>query len=97
MTDWDLLGFITASKYRRAAVAGLVESRASTPSALADSSDCDIAHISRALGELRERDLVELLVDEDTKKGRLYGLTDAGREIAEELDKVAPVAGEGDA
>lgn len=96
MTDWNAVGFITASQYRAAVVTELGDCRASTPAAIADATENgQLAHISRALGELREKGLVELLVDEDTKKGRLYGLTDEGREIAEELDDVAAVAGEG--
>jgi DNA-binding MarR family transcriptional regulator len=59
-----------------------------TPSSIAEQTDRDIAHISRALQELRERDTVDLLVSEDVKKGRFYGLTDSGEELVKELSEV---------
>lgn len=47
-------------------------------SPLAERTDTRIAHISRSLSDLSDDGLAELLVPEDTKKGRLYGLTDRG-------------------
>ena len=45
-----------------------------------------VAHISRALQRLRERSLVELLVSEDRKKGRVYGLTERGSAVWETIE-----------
>jgi DNA-binding MarR family transcriptional regulator len=53
----------------------------STPSQIAAASEMDVAHVSRALSDLRERSLVALLVSEDRKKGRIYRITDRGIEI----------------
>ena len=52
-----------------------------TPSQIARDESVGIAHVSRALQELRERSLTDLLVSEDQKKGRVYGITEHGRDI----------------
>jgi DNA-binding MarR family transcriptional regulator len=54
---------------------------AAAPSKIAADTDCAASHVSRALNDLRERELVDLLVPESRKKGRIYGITDQGREI----------------
>jgi len=43
--------------------------------------ELSVSHVSRALGSLREKDLVELLVPEERRKGRVYGITSAGEEV----------------
>jgi DNA-binding MarR family transcriptional regulator len=77
---WDDASFVISSTYREGALTRLAASPA-TPSQIAADRQMDISHASRALGELRERGLVELLVPEERKKGRIYGLTDRGRDI----------------
>jgi len=52
-----------------------------TPSQIATDTDLPIAHVSRALQKLRDHDLVDLLVSEDRRKGRVYGLTEKGEDI----------------
>lgn len=80
--DWDGVSFIYSSKYRGMVLDELAD-RPKATSKIAESQDVDMSHVSRALGELRERDVVELLVDEDTRKGRIYALTEKGEEVAE--------------
>lgn len=81
MTEvWDEIGFVISSRYRVAVLERLAQGPA-TPSQIATDSELAIAHISRSLRRLRERDLVELLVSEDRKKGRVYGITDRGDQI----------------
>jgi DNA-binding MarR family transcriptional regulator len=80
--NYDAVSFAIRSKFRKIALKALADGPA-TPSDIEKRTETDIAHISRALGELRERGLVELLVSEDTQKGRFYGLTDEGREVAD--------------
>lgn len=82
--DWDEIGFVISSKYRFAVIGRLAESPA-TPSTISGDEDVSIASVSHSLGQLRERGLVELLVDEDRRKGRVYGITDRGQEIWEEI------------
>ncbi len=82
--EWDEIGFIISSKYRVAVLRRLVESPA-TPSKISDDQDISIASVSHALSQLRDRDLVELLVDEDRRKGRVYGITGRGEELWTEI------------
>ncbi|WP_459191799.1 winged helix-turn-helix domain-containing protein [Halosimplex sp. J119] len=79
----DALSFLISSKYR-CAVLDALQDGAATPSTIAEEQDVGIAHVSRALQRLREREIVELLVDDDRKKGRLYGLTRSGSSLLDE-------------
>lgn len=83
--DYDTLGWVLASGYRKQVLRSLTE-RPKIPSRIAEENGVKISHVSRALSELQDRGLVELLVPEDRKKGRLYGLTDAGEAIVSELE-----------
>ncbi|QLH79963.1 helix-turn-helix transcriptional regulator [Halosimplex rubrum] len=74
---------LLSSTYRMAVVACL-SSGPATPSTIADEEDVGIAHVSRALGNLREDNVVELLVDDDVKKGRVYALSDNGSDIIDD-------------
>ncbi|SNZ16926.1 hypothetical protein SAMN06269185_2816 [Natronoarchaeum philippinense] len=82
--EWDEIGFVISSRYRVEVLRRLSEGPA-TPTQIATDSGAGIAHISRALSSLRERELVELLVSEDRKKGRVYGITEPGEEIWQQI------------
>jgi DNA-binding transcriptional ArsR family regulator len=85
MTEvWEEIGFVISSRYRIAVLRRLADGPA-TPSQIATDSKLSISHISRALHRLRERELVELLVPEDRKKGRVYGITEQGSKIWERI------------
>ena len=83
--DWDEVSFVISSRYRVTVIKRLAVGP-STPSQIASDADVGIAHVSRALQRLRERSLVDLLVSEDRKKGRVYGLTDRGRTVWETIE-----------
>lgn len=84
--DYDDVSYVVASDYRKRVLADLAGGP-SKPSAISERlGGIDIAHVSRSLQELRDRDLVELLVSEDVRKGRIYGLTDAGELTAKEIE-----------
>lgn len=83
--EWDEIGYIISSKYRVTVLRELADGPA-TPSRIAADSNISIAHVSRALQELRDRGLVELLVPEDRRKGRIYGITDAGQAVWGEIE-----------
>lgn len=85
--EWDVVSRVISSRYRVAVVKRLSEGPA-TPSKIDEDTTLDVAHVSRALQELREDDVVELLVSEDRKKGRLYGLTDVGESVVEQVGEV---------
>lgn len=84
--DYDTVSFVTRSEPRLQALRVLSEGPA-VPSDIATETGTDLAHVSRALQELRDRNQVELLVDEDTKKGRYYGITDQGSQIYHEVQE----------
>jgi len=79
----DDVSYIVASDYRLAVVESLNEGMA-TPSTICEfhggREELAIAHASRALQELKKRNIVDLLVSENRKKGRIYGLTEQGKE-----------------
>ena len=48
------------------------------PKEIKTDTDRPYSRVSDAIGDLRSEGLVELLVPDDQKKGRLYALTDRG-------------------
>lgn len=78
--QWDEVSFVISSRYRVETLRRLSEGPA-TPSLIAEEMELSIAHVSRALQELRNDDLVQLLVSEDRKKGRVYGVTEKGSDV----------------
>lgn len=83
--DWDHVSFVISSRYRVATLQRLATGPA-TPSQVASDADVRITHVSRALQELRERGLVDLLVSDDRKKGRVYGLSETGTKVWETIE-----------
>jgi DNA-binding transcriptional ArsR family regulator len=84
--DWDEISYVISSHYRVEVLQRLSEGPA-TPSQIASDSDIAIAHISRALSGLRDKEMVTLLVSEDRKKGRVYGITDKGESVWETIER----------
>lgn len=82
---WDDISYVISSRYRIATLRRLSDGPA-TPSLIADETDLSIAHVSRALQELRDADLVTLLVSENRRKGRVYGITDEGLDVWETIE-----------
>jgi DNA-binding transcriptional ArsR family regulator len=88
MSDtWDAAGYVASSRYRLAVCEYLSEKGPGLPSEIATETELAQPHVSRALSELRERDVVELLVPESQQKGRLYDLTHAGRVALDRLSR----------
>ena len=84
--NWEDVGFVIASSYRVGVMRHLTDDGESIPSHIAEETGMGISRVSRALGELRERGLVELLVPDETRKGRIYGATDRGDRATEQLE-----------
>lgn len=84
-SHWDAVSDVVSSKYRVAVLERLAIGPA-TPSQIASDVEIPISHVSRALGKLRERSLVELLVSDDRRKGRVYGITEQGSEIWQTIE-----------
>jgi len=81
MVDYNQLAYVENSSYRVDVVSELLD-KPQTPSSIAEQTDKEMAHISRAITELADKDITELKVDEDVKRGRIYGLTDSGESVA---------------
>lgn len=81
--EWDDIGFVISSTYRTAVLRRLAESP-STPSQIGADQDIAVAHVSRALQQLRDRSMVDLLVPEDRRKGRVYRLSEKGELVWEQ-------------
>ena len=82
--NWEAVSYVISSRYRVAVLRQLAKTPAA-PRSIADSTDIAITNVSRVLRELRERSLVELLVPEERKKGRVYGITDEGMAVWERI------------
>ena len=83
--DWNLLGFIKASQYRKRIIL-ILERINKTPKEIADSAKYPISHVSQTLKILREKGVVICLTPE-LHKGKLYSLTELGKSMARELKK----------
>ena len=77
------MSYVNISKYRTKVMKSL-EGEVLIPSQIAKNSGIRTNHISKVLSELKAHDLVEC-INPEVRKGRLYRLTDAGKEIAETL------------
>jgi DNA-binding transcriptional ArsR family regulator len=84
-SEWDDVSYVISSRYRIATLKRLSDSPA-TPSRIAEDTDLSVAHVSRALQELRDHELTELLVSENRKKGRVYGITDHGEAVWDTIE-----------
>ena len=83
---WDAAGYVASSRYRLSVCEYLQTHGPGLPSEISTDTDLAQPHVSRALSELRERDIVELLVPESQQKGRLYDLTETGRVALNRLE-----------
>jgi DNA-binding transcriptional ArsR family regulator len=84
--EWDQVSYVISSRYRVETLERLAEGPA-TPSLISDDNDVSITHVSRALQELRDAGIVDLLVSEDRKKGRVYGITELGLSVWETIEE----------
>jgi len=91
--DYDAISFVIRSRYREDAIKELTDHPQTPTQILEDLGYDRIAHISSALQQMRDEGLVELLVDEDTKKGRIYGLTEKGQNVVDHLEATEQLEG----
>jgi len=75
------ISFLKAGKYRMKVILD-IQDKIKTPKDISKSAEIPMRETSRALGELKKRDIV-IVLDESAKKGRLYKLTDKGKEAFE--------------
>lgn len=72
---------VAASSYRERVLRALDEDGPSTPTELHEQTGIASAHVSRALGDLRDVGCVELLVPEGTRKGKIHDTTDRAEPV----------------
>ena len=78
--------YVKMGKNRTKAMQSLKNGDVKIPTQIAKDVDIRTNHISKVLSELKEKNLVEC-INEEVRKGRLYRLTDHGKEVAKHLDK----------
>ena len=76
--------YVNISTYRSKTVKALKGS-VKTPSKIAADTGIRTNHVSKVLRELKECGVAEC-INEDFRKGRLYRLTEDGKEIVDYLD-----------
>ena len=77
--------YVDISSYRRETVK-VLKGEVKMPTQIARDSGIRTNHISKVLRELKEANVVECINCKEARKGRLYRLTDAGKEIVEKLE-----------
>ena len=55
------------------------------PTVISERSDIKTNHISKILGELIDKELIEI-INPEVRKGRLYRLTDEGKGVVRKLE-----------
>lgn len=79
---WSQFSYVASSRYRERVVLSMA-AKPRLPHQIAEDTKLRIAHVSRALRELREQGLVECLSPGAKTRGRLYGLTAAGSHLVD--------------
>jgi predicted transcriptional regulator len=83
---WEACGFVLASAQRGAIVRHL-EASPSQPSLMAESLGMAPSNVSSLLRPMMKRGIVKCL-NPSARKGRIYGLTTLGRDVATKLREV---------
>lgn len=81
------MGYIQASTYRCKVVRALDQDSIKTPTNISKATGIRVNHLSKTLSELKCRHIVECL-NENSRKGRLYKLTNKGRKILDNMEDV---------
>ncbi len=82
--DWDAYSYVFRSKNRKLVLASLTKPK--TPSQISRDTGILLPHVSRALRELEQKGLVKCLTPQE-RMGRIYTLTDLGREVLGHLGR----------
>ncbi|MBU1204398.1 MAG: winged helix-turn-helix domain-containing protein [Nanoarchaeota archaeon] len=79
----DAISLLKSSEYRLKIIQA-IGNDTPTPSEIADRTKIRLNHVSMFLKELKENDMVKCL-NEGTRKGRLYELTELGKNAIKRL------------
>lgn len=80
---YSAIGFLKISETRQK-ILDCLEDNYMMPSEIASKTGLGTTQVSNSLADLKSRKLVECVNEED-KKGRLYEVTDIGKEVLEHL------------
>lgn len=84
--EWDTSAFIIRSNYRKKVFLEL--SKPQRPSQIAKTLDLRLTHVTRALRELKQKNLVKCLNPKESF-GRFYELTSKGENVLKEVKNLA--------
>lgn len=85
VTKWDDVSFIISSSYRKKVLEKLETPK--IPSRISKELNINKTHISKTLLELSSRKVIKCLTPNSTK-GKIYAITEYGKEILKELSKL---------
>lgn len=85
VTKWEDISFVISSSYRKRVLENLESTK--MPSKLSKELNINKTHISRSLNELEGKKMIKCLTPKFTK-GRLYVITNYGKEILKEVSKL---------
>lgn len=86
--DWSVLSEVKRSSYRRAALSYLYDiGEPRTPTEIGKKIDVSMNHVSRALREMADRDLVNV-INPDAAYDRRYRITDRGRRVLTKIREI---------
>ena len=80
-----LTSYVEISKYREKTLKS-IGNNVKIPTNIANDSGIRTNHISKVLSELKSKEIVEC-INEEARKGRLYRLTDTGKEVLESINE----------
>lgn len=80
-----LKSYVEISKYREKTLKS-IGNNVKIPTNIAKDSGIRRNHISKVLSELKSKEIVEC-INEEARKGRLYRLTDTGKEVLESINE----------
>jgi len=83
--DWAKYGHVIASEYRKKIVLCLNKTPR-TPKQISKDTNLYLSHVSRVLRDLKKRQMVACLTPK-LKRGKVFALTDEGKEIAENIER----------
>lgn len=82
---WNLVGFVKGSGQRKS-VFEILSKEALTPKEIAEKAEMHQSNVSRALRQLKEKELVKVM-NPEAKVGRVYVLTERGKETYEKMNE----------
>lgn len=85
MVEWDNLGFVMRSKYRKGVFFSL--EKPIRPSQIAKNLDLRLTHVTRVLRELKQKGFVKCLNPKEII-GRFYVLTEEGKKLIKQVKKL---------